>query len=63
MKIVCIVAGGTVGLAASVVWSVWEIERAEKLAELKRVEEKLLTDPEGRNSTSRKWRSAKSLRQ
>jgi len=47
MRIVRVVAGGTVGLAASGVWSVWEIERAEKLAELKRVEEKMLTDLEG----------------
>ena len=47
MEIVRVVAGGTVGLAASGVWSVWEIERAEKLAELKRVEEKMLTDLEG----------------
>ena len=44
MEIVRIVVGGTVGLAASGVWSVWEIERAEKLAELKRIEEKMLTD-------------------
>ncbi|MFB6120504.1 MAG: VIT1/CCC1 transporter family protein [Halobacteriaceae archaeon] len=44
LEIVRIVAGGTVGLAASGVWSVWEIERAEKLAELKQVEEKMLTD-------------------
>jgi len=47
MEIVRVVAGGTVGLAASGVWSVWEIERAEKLAELKAVEEKMLTGLEG----------------
>ena len=47
MEIVRVVAGGTVGLAASGVWSVWEIERAEKLAELRRVEAKMLTELEG----------------
>ncbi|QGN07041.1 hypothetical protein Hrd1104_06855 [Halorhabdus sp. CBA1104] len=46
MEVIRIVAGGTVGLAASGVWSVWEIERAEKLAELKRVEAQMLTDLE-----------------
>ncbi|MFB6112977.1 MAG: VIT1/CCC1 transporter family protein [Halodesulfurarchaeum sp.] len=59
MEIVRIVGGGTVGLAASGVWSVWEIERAEKRTELKRVEDKMLTDLEGtelqkRRSTARK---------
>ncbi|CCQ32302.1 Conserved archaeal protein [Halorhabdus tiamatea SARL4B] len=54
MEIVRVVVGGTVGLAASGVWSVWEIERAEKLAELKRVEEKMLTGLEGTELHDRK---------
>ncbi|MFW5955897.1 MAG: VIT1/CCC1 transporter family protein [Halorhabdus sp.] len=46
LEIVRIVVGGAIGLAASGVWSVWEIERAEKLAELHRIEEKMLADLE-----------------
>lgn len=34
--------GAAIGLATSGVWSVWEIERAEKLAELREVEEAML---------------------
>ncbi len=37
-------AGAAVGMATSGVWSVWEIERAEKLAELKHVEQQMLTE-------------------
>ena len=44
MGIVRIVVGGTVGLAASGLWSVWEIERAEKRADLQRIEAQMLTD-------------------
>lgn len=44
MEIVRVVAGGTVGLAASGVWSVWEIERAEKLADVQSIERAMLTD-------------------
>lgn len=36
--------GAAVGLATSGVWSVWEIERAEKLAEIKDLERTMLTD-------------------
>ncbi len=36
--------GAAVGLGTSGVWSVWEIERAEKLAEIKDLETALLTD-------------------
>lgn len=36
--------GAAVGLGTSGVWSVWEIERAEKLAEIKDLEAALLTD-------------------
>lgn len=36
--------GAAVGLGTSGVWSVWEIERAEKRAEIHDLEEKMLTD-------------------
>ncbi len=36
--------GAAIGLDTSGVWSVWEIERAEKRAELKRIERAMLTD-------------------
>jgi predicted membrane protein (TIGR00267 family) len=36
--------GAAIGLSTSGVWSVWEIERAEKRAELKRLERAMLTD-------------------
>ncbi|ELZ32409.1 hypothetical protein C474_06287 [Halogeometricum pallidum JCM 14848] len=36
--------GAAIGLGTSGVWSVWEIERAEKRAELKRIEHAMLTD-------------------
>lgn len=36
--------GAAVGLGTSAVWSVWEIERAETLAEIKRLEQAMLTD-------------------
>lgn len=39
--------GAAVGLTTSGVWSVWEIERAEKLAELERIEDAMLTDLRG----------------
>lgn len=39
--------GGAVGLGTSGVWSVWEIERAEKQAELLEIERSMLTDLEG----------------
>lgn len=38
--------GGAVGLGTSGVWSVWEIERAEKQAELLEIERAMLTDLE-----------------
>ncbi|WP_254766685.1 VIT1/CCC1 transporter family protein [Salinilacihabitans rarus] len=38
--------GAAVGLGTSGVWSVWEIERAEKQAELMRIERAMLTDLE-----------------
>lgn len=36
--------GAAIGLGTSGVWSVWEIERAEKQAELARVERAMLTN-------------------
>ena len=36
--------GAAIGLGTSGLWSVWEIERAEKRAELKRMEHAMLTD-------------------
>ncbi|MFC7201971.1 VIT1/CCC1 transporter family protein [Haloferax namakaokahaiae] len=36
--------GAAIGLTTSGVWSVWEIERAEKQAELSRIEDAMLTD-------------------
>ena len=36
--------GAAVGLGTSAVWSVWEIERAETKAEIKRMERAMLTD-------------------
>ncbi len=38
--------GAAVGLGTSGVWSVWEIERAEKQAEIVRIERAMLTDLE-----------------
>ncbi len=40
--VLMIVAGAAVGLGTSGVWSVWEIERAEKQAEVARIEGKML---------------------
>ena len=37
-------AGAAVGLGTSAVWSVWEIERAETKAEIRRIERAMLTD-------------------
>jgi len=39
--------GAAVGLGTSAVWSVWEIERAEKQAELDEIERAMLTDLDG----------------
>ena len=36
--------GAAVGLGTSAVWSVWEIERAETRAEIRRIERAMLTD-------------------
>ena len=44
LTVVRIGAGAAVGLATSGLWSVWEIERAEKRAELLRIERAMLAD-------------------
>ncbi len=44
LTVVRIGAGAAVGLATSGLWSVWEIERAEKRAELLRIERAMLVD-------------------
>jgi predicted membrane protein (TIGR00267 family) len=44
VTVIKIALGGAIGLATSGTWSVWEIERAEKRAELGRIEEAMLTD-------------------
>ena len=44
LTVVTIGLGAAVGLGTSGVWSVWEIERAEKQAELLRIERAMLTD-------------------
>ncbi len=46
--------GAAIGLATSGVWSVWEIERAEKLAELHEEEKAMLRDLEGSELHERK---------
>ena len=42
-----VAAGAAVGLVTSGVWSVWEIEKAEKLAQLHDLEENMLKELEG----------------
>ncbi|MFB6208300.1 MAG: VIT1/CCC1 transporter family protein [Candidatus Nanohaloarchaea archaeon] len=42
-----VAVGAAIGLATSGVWSVWEIERAEKLAELQELEKAMQTELEG----------------
>lgn len=51
--------GAAVGLGTSGVWSVWEIERAEKKAELMRIERAMLTDLEDTTAQTRLRRARK----
>ncbi|MHB9285916.1 VIT1/CCC1 transporter family protein [Halobacteriales archaeon Cl-PHB] len=44
LTVVKIGVGAAVGLMTSAVWSVWEIERAETSAEIRRLERAMLTD-------------------
>lgn len=46
--------GAAIGLATSGVWSVWEIEKAEKLAEIHEEEKSMLRDLEGSELHKRK---------
>ncbi|MFB6129894.1 MAG: VIT1/CCC1 transporter family protein [Salinigranum sp.] len=55
--VVKIALGAAVGLAVSGTWSVWEIERAEKLAELRRIEGAMLADLEGTRPHRRRDRA------
>ncbi len=54
LTVVKIGVGATVGLATSGLWSVWEIERAEKLADIHQLEEELLHDLEDSELMERK---------
>lgn len=60
LTVVKIGAGAAVGLGTSGVWSVWEIERAEKLAERKRIERAMLTDL-GETRIEREQRHARTI--
>ncbi|WP_265109865.1 VIT1/CCC1 transporter family protein [Halosolutus halophilus] len=53
ITVVTIGLGAAVGLGTSGVWSVWEIERAEKQAELLRIERAMLTDLDGTSPQQR----------
>ncbi|MEF8843778.1 MAG: VIT1/CCC1 transporter family protein [Haloarculaceae archaeon] len=44
LTVIKIGLGAAIGLGTSAVWSVWEIERAETLAEIQRIERAMLTD-------------------
>jgi predicted membrane protein (TIGR00267 family) len=44
LTVVKIGLGAAVGLGTSAVWSVWEIERAETRADIRRIERAMLTD-------------------
>lgn len=52
--------GAAVGLGTSGVWSVWEIERAEKQAEVMRIERAMLTDLGG-TDVQRRQHSARKI--
>lgn len=44
LTVIKIGLGAAVGLGTSAVWSVWEIERAETRAKIRRIEQAMLTD-------------------
>lgn len=52
--------GAAVGLGTSGVWSVWEIERAEKRAEIAKLEDAMLTDLQESTLVTRK-RAARTI--
>ena len=58
ITVVMIGLGAAIGLGTSGVWSVWEIERAEKQADLLRIEEAMLTDL-GETELKERQRSAR----
>ncbi len=53
--VIAVGLGATVGLATSGVWSVWEIERAEKLAEIHELERPMLRSLEDTRLEDRKF--------
>lgn len=59
ITVVKIGAGAAVGLSTSGVWSVWEIEKAERRAELQTVEEAMLEDLKETKLEKRKERARK----
>ncbi|MFB6204491.1 MAG: VIT1/CCC1 transporter family protein [Candidatus Nanohaloarchaea archaeon] len=59
MTVFKVAVGAAIGLATSGVWSVWEIERAEKLAELQELEKAMQTDLEGTRLHSSKQTARK----
>ncbi|MDY6774720.1 MAG: VIT1/CCC1 transporter family protein [Halobacteria archaeon] len=56
LTVVKVGVGAAVGLSTSGVWSVWEIERAEKLAELQRLERSMMKDLKGTSIYTEKKR-------
>ncbi|MFT4922764.1 MAG: putative membrane protein (TIGR00267 family) [Haloarculaceae archaeon] len=60
LTVVKIGLGAAVGLGTSAVWSVWEIERAETRAKLRRIERAMLTDLDD-TRIERQQRSARFL--
>ncbi|MFC6862433.1 VIT1/CCC1 transporter family protein [Halomicroarcula sp. GCM10025817] len=60
LTVIRIGLGAAVGLGTSAVWSVWEIERAETRAEIRRIERAMLTDLDD-TRVQREHRSARVL--
>ncbi|MFB6136933.1 MAG: VIT1/CCC1 transporter family protein [Halobacteriaceae archaeon] len=58
LTVASVSVGAAVGLGTSGVWSVWEIERAEKRAERHQLEEQMLTDLED-TRVERRFRRAR----
>ena len=55
LTVVQIAVGAAVGLGTSGVWSVWEIERAEKRAEIRTLERAMMTDLDDTSIQRRKY--------
>jgi len=60
ITVVKIGLGAAIGLATSGVWSVWEIERAEKRVEIQAIERAMLTDLDD-TRVQRRQRSARAV--